>query len=143
MSGISEHKKKIREHLDELQDAINIGIEKRPSTIGFHTVACAMEFLELYLHLAQLISSGKMIKHSWFQRPKEGQKIIPLIERKLPVNFLGKENVYELLYILEDNRDTLIYGKSSKAQIELVVKTFMKLKSLMEKKIEEAGEGLE
>jgi len=143
MPGIAEHKKKIKEHEEELQDAINIGIEKRPSTIGFHAVACSLALLELYLHIKSLISTGKMLKHNWFRRPKEGQKSLPLVERKLPVNFPDKEKIYEMLFTLEDNRDALVYGKASKIQIELVINTFMRLKSLMEKKLEEEGETLE
>ena len=51
MTSIEEHKKKIKEHLDEIDDAINEGIEKKPITIGFHCSACSIQFLELYLHI--------------------------------------------------------------------------------------------
>src|SRR3989344_3858375 len=107
MGAISEHKRRIKEHMEELQEAVNIGIEQRPATIGFHASACAMEMLETYLHLANLISTGKKVNHVWFKRPAEGQKIEPLIERKLPVSFPEKENVYALIYAIEDSRDDL------------------------------------
>ncbi len=143
MGSLAEHKRRIKEHMDELQDAVNIGIEKRPITIGFHTSACAAELLEMYLHIANLISSGKLINHSWFKRPKEGQKIEPLIERKLPVNFVRKESIYDLIYSIEENRDNLIYGKCTKAQIEATYSIFQKLKDILQKMIEERGEKIE
>lgn len=143
MGSLAEHKRRIKEHMDELQDAVNIGIEKRPITIGFHTSACAAELLEMYLHIANLISSGKLINHSWFKRPKEGQKIEPLIERKLPVNFVRKESVYDLIYSIEENRDNLIYGKCTKVQIEATYSIFQKLKDILQKMIEERGEKIE
>ena len=92
MSSIPDHKKRIKEHLDGIQEAVNIGIDKRPVTIGFHTSACVMEMLEMYLHLANLISTGKKVNHLWFRRPQERQKIEPLIDRKLPVSFPDKIN---------------------------------------------------
>ena len=140
MSSITDHKKHIREHLDEIQEAINTGRDERPITIGFHTIICATEMLEMYLHLRELISIGKKINHSWFKRPIEGQKIEPLIERKLPVSFPGKEDVYELIYKLEERRNVLIYGKAKKGDLETVLVSFQKLKSIMEEKIKEMGE---
>ena len=56
MTSIEEHKKKIKEHLEEIEDAINSGIEKKPVTIGFHCSACSMQFLEIYLHKIDKIS---------------------------------------------------------------------------------------
>lgn len=121
MSSIAEHKKRIQEHLEELQDAVNIGLEKRPVTVGLHASACALEMLEMYLHLAGLISTGKKVSHMWFKRPQEGQKIEPLIERKLLVSFPDKEKAYALIYDIEDSRDNLVYSKPRKGEAELVL----------------------
>jgi hypothetical protein len=82
MTSIDEHKKKIQEHLEELEDAIEKGIEKKPVTIGFHTFACSIQYLELYLHLINKIPIGKIIKHDWFKKHQKSQRIEPLIERK-------------------------------------------------------------
>ena len=143
MTSIENHQKKIQEHLEELQDAVRIGIEKRPATIGFHTSACSIDFLEILLHKKQLIDIGKTVKHDWFKRPKEGQKIDPLIERKLPANFPEKEKIYNLIYTLEDHRNVLIYGKPGKHEIELVLSKFQELKEILIKKLEEEGEIIE
>ena len=143
MTSIAIHKKKIMEHMEELQDAINIGIASRPATIGFHTTACAIDMLEVYLHKKELIDIGKNVKHDWFKRPRKEQKIIPLIERKLPVNFDDKERIYELMYTLEENRNILIYGKATTQQIDMVLNIFQKLKTILIDKLEEEGETIE
>lgn len=142
MSSIPEHKKRINEHLEEINDAIDYGLEKRPITIGFHSSACAIEFLEWYLHKKNLISSGKTLKHNWFERPKPEQKILPLIERKLPVHFPKKEEVYDLMYNIESLRDNLIYGKSTKEQVGFILTNFQKLKEIMLKELKELGDDL-
>ncbi|MFH0949525.1 MAG: hypothetical protein V1802_03485 [Candidatus Aenigmatarchaeota archaeon] len=143
MSSVADHKKRIKEHLEEMQEAVNIGIESRPVTVGFHTSACAMEMLEMYFHMANLISTGKKVNHIWFKRPQERQKIEPMVERKLPVSFPDKEKVYGLVYVIEDSRDNLIYGKPKKSEIESVFMSFQKLKTIIEKKISEKGESFE
>ena len=130
MTSIEEHKKKISEHLEEIDDAIKQGIEKKPVTIGFHCSACPLQFLELYLHTLNKIPIGKIIKHDWFKRPKIDQKIEPLIERKLPIIFPRKEEIYNLIYTIEEERNTLMYGKPTKAQIEKVLAEFKKLKEI-------------
>ncbi|MBI2583926.1 MAG: hypothetical protein HYW25_04630 [Candidatus Aenigmarchaeota archaeon] len=143
MSSIADHKRRIKEHLEELQDALNVGLEKRPASVGFHASACACEILEMYMHLANLISTGKKVNHIWFKRPKEEQKIEPLIERKMPVSFPGKEDVYELIYTIEDHRDNLIYGKPAKGEVEIVFRAFQRLKAILESKIAERGDSIE
>lgn len=143
MTSINEHKRKISEHLKEISDAIDEGIENKPITIGFHTSACAVEILELYLHKLNLISSGKTIKHNWFEKPKQEQKISPFIERKLSVNFPDKEEIYTLIYIIEENRDNLIYGKSTPHQIKVVLENFLLLKQKLKTKLQELGEEIE
>ncbi len=140
MSSVTDHKSHIKEHLEVLQDAINVGIANRKATIGLHASACASELLEMYLHLAGLISSGKQVEHEWFKRPQKDQKIEPWIERKLPVNFPDKEKIYEFIYAIEENRNTLVYGKGTESQAKLVLDNFNSLKETLKNKIEERGE---
>ncbi len=143
MASQKIHLEKIKEHLQELQDAKAIGIESRPATIGFHTSACAIDLLELYLHKAGTLELGGHIKHEWFKRPATGQKILPLVERKLSIDFEHKEEILELLYVLEDKRNKLIYGNSSKQELELVLRTFDEYKLLLKKLLQEKGETIE
>jgi len=132
MTSIEEHKKKVREHLELIENAIDKGIEDKPITIGFHTSACALQYLEIYLHVINKIPIGKIIKHDWFKKPQTSQKIEPLIERKLPVVFPRKEKIYSLIYDLEEERNILVYGKASEKQIKNVINLFLKLKEIFE-----------
>ena len=130
MTTIDEHIKKIREHLDEIDDAIKEGIEKKPITIGFHCSACSLQFLELYLHTINKLSLGKIIKHDWFKEPKLDQKKEPLVERRLKIDFPKKQEIYNLIYSLENERNTLMYGKSTEEQVKKVLDNFNKIKEI-------------
>ncbi|MBS3134940.1 hypothetical protein J4406_01025 [Candidatus Woesearchaeota archaeon] len=130
MTSIKEHKKKIVEHLEEIEDAINNDIEKKPITIGFHCSACSIQLLEVYLHKINKISIGKVIKHDWFKKPKLEQKKNPLIERKLSIKFPKKEEIYKLIYEIEEDRNSLMYGAPKKEKIKKVLKNFQELKEI-------------
>ena len=129
--------------MEEIEDAINEGIEKKPITIGFHCSACSVQLLELFLHLENKISVGHVIKHDWFKRPKIEQKIEPLIERKLPVQFEKKKEIYSLIYEIEENRENLVYGKTDSGKIKLVLDSFNRLKEMLLPKIKEKGVEIE
>jgi len=139
MTLIEEHIKKIKEHLEEIEDAIDQGIENKPITIGFHCSVCSIELLELYLHSINKISIGHMIKHDWFKRPRIEQKKEALIERKLKIDFKRKKEIYELIYSMEEHRNNLLYGKSNKKLIESVLNSFLKLKKMMFELLTEEG----
>lgn len=143
MTAQSIHKERIQEHLEVLREAIAIGLEHRPATIGFHTSACAIDFLELYLHKTDQIPIGKQIKHDWFKRPKPGQKITPLAVRQLPISFPQKNEIFELLYSLEETRTRLIYGKTSSSEAKHAYETFEKMKKIVLSLLADAGEHLE
>ncbi|MBU2576710.1 MAG: hypothetical protein KKF50_03230 [Nanoarchaeota archaeon] len=132
MTSIEEHKKKIKEHLEEIDDAIEEGIEKKPITIGFHCSACVLQFLELYLQVTDKIPIGKIIKHDWFKKPHLDQKKEPLIERKLSVVFPKKDEIYSLIYDLEGERNSLVYGKPIEKQIKNVLDNFLKIKEIFQ-----------
>lgn len=139
MTSIEEHKKKIKEHLEEIDDAIERGIEKKPVSIGFHCSACSLQLLELYLHTANKISIGKVIKHDWFKRPKPEQKQEPLIERKLTIEFPRQNEIYNLIYDIEDERNILMYGKPKEEQIKKILDLFLKLKEIFFGLLENEG----
>ena len=140
MTSVEEHKKKIKEHLDEIEDAINQGAENKPITIGFHCSACALQLLELYLHVANKIPIGKVLKHDWFKRSQEGQKKELLVDRKLPVQFDKKDEIYDLIYTLEEERTSLVYGKPVKDQVKKVVDIFNKLKEILKGLLKNDGQ---
>lgn len=143
MTSDEEHLRKIKEHLEEIDDAIDVGIEKRPITIGFHCSSCAVEMLELYLHKINKISAGKIVKHDWFKKPQEGQKVEPLAERMLGVDFPGRAEILSLMYKIEGKRDKLIYGKSSVADVASVAENFTELKRILSEKLKKEGVEIE
>ena len=131
MGSIANHQERLREHEEGLARAIAVGAEQHPVTIGFHTSAGACELLELTLHKKGILQIGKVLKHEWFKRPKIGQKILPLAERMIGLDFPEKKNAYELLYQIEEHRNNLIYGKSTLAEIDAVINAFRKLQELL------------
>lgn len=143
MAAQQIHKARIQEHLQVIKDAIAVGIESRPATIGFHSSACAIDIVELYLHKTGKIPVGMQVKHDWFKRPLPGQKIMPLAERHLKADFPQKKNIVELLYTLEEKRKKLIYGHSTIAEIKQTQESFEKLKQILIPLLQEVGESLE
>ncbi|MBI2140636.1 hypothetical protein HYU14_06960 [Candidatus Woesearchaeota archaeon] len=140
MTSIAVHKQHCQEHFAEIEDALALGMEKRPSTLGLHISACSISILELYLHALGKISIGAQLKHEWFKRPKPGQKILPLAERKIGMAFPQKEEIFSLMCAIEEERNTLIYGNPSREKISQVVSSFQKLKKLIEDELQKHGE---
>lgn len=143
MTSLQLHKEQIKEHIQEINDAIAIGLERRPATLGLHTSACAISLLEAYLHALGKISIGAMIKHEWFKPPKVGQKIAPLAERKIGTEFPHKDDIFSLMYAIEENRNKLIYGKPTKTAIDAVLTSFQKLHKIIKEELEKLGEEIE
>lgn len=143
MTSIESHRRKIREHLNEIKDAIDEGIENKPITLGFHCSSCAVEMLELFLHLENKIPFGKVIKHNWFKKPKAEQKKGALADRKVGANFPDKDEIYSLMYEVEALRDNLVYGTPDSHKIEQILIPFLKLKKILQEKIKERGLDLE
>ncbi|MDI6738468.1 MAG: hypothetical protein QME12_08235 [Nanoarchaeota archaeon] len=143
MTSKEIHKEHIREHMQEIEDAIAIGIERRPATIGLHVSACSIELLELYLHTMGKITAGSMIKHEWFKAPKPGQKIEPLADRKLRVFFPAKDEILDLMYSIEDERNKTIYGKPSNVSVGALLAAFQKLHKIIKERLHEWGEEIE
>jgi len=139
MGSIENHQKRIKEHLTELNDAVDAGIENKPVTVGLHCSACSIELLELYLHSLHKIPLGKVVKHNWFKRPHSQQKIEPLAERKLGVDFPEKEKIYNLIYSIEDLRENLVYGTPGLSQIKKVYNAFLILKAELSAKLRKEG----
>lgn len=143
MASIQLHKEQIKEHIQEINDAIAIGLEKRPATLGLHTSACAISLVETYLHALGKISVGGMIKHEWFKPPKLGQKIAPLAERKIAADFPHKDEIFSLMYTLEEHRNKLIYGKPTNVAVNAVLTSFQKLHQVIKDELKKLGEEIE
>lgn len=143
MAAKEVHKSHINEHLQELQDAIALGKDKRPATIALHVSACSIDLLELYLHCLGKVPLTIMIKHQWFKAPKEGQKIAPLAERKLEVDFPHKQELLSAMYVIEELRNKLIYGKPTTTAVETILNAFNKIHTVTKTELETMGETIE
>jgi len=143
MVSVQIHKEQIKEHTQVIEEAIAVGIENRSTTIGLHASACSISLLELYLHVLGKISTGTMIKHEWFKPPRPEQKIAPIAERRLGVDFPNKDEILSLMYLIEDQRNKLIYGKPVKSATESVLTSFQKLHQIIKEKLKELGEEIE
>jgi len=140
MASIEVHKEHIEEHLYAIESAIAVGVEKRPATIGLHVSACSIGLIELYLHVLGKISAGAMIKHEWFKAPHPGQKIAPLAERKISADFPAKEEILKWMYVIEEQRNKLVYGKPSASAVEETLNAFKKLHTLIQEQLHQRGE---
>ena len=129
--------------MQEISDAIAIGLEKRPVTIALHTSACSISLLEAYLHKLGKISIGAVIKHEWFKAPKPDQKLAPLAERKIEADFPFKNELFSLMYLIEEHRNKLIYRKPTNSAIKEVFTSFQKLHTIIKEKLKELGEEIE
>lgn len=119
--NVEDHRKAVKESLDVLKEAIQVGIEQRQRTIGFHASAAAVDMLELFLHQQNAINPGKVIKHDFFGSAKKAQ-------RMLPEEFDDKPRIMPLLVQLESKQNQLCYGKQKpKDQIESYLSLFTEI----------------
>src|SRR3989344_987473 len=118
-----EHYKAIKESLEVIKESVQIGLEQRQRTIGFHCSAAAVDMLELFLHKQNSINPGKIVKHDFFSSEKKAH-------RMLPEQFTDKEMIISILVRLEAKRNQLCYGKIKlMAEIEDYLAIFHKVRS--------------
>jgi hypothetical protein len=119
--NIESHKKAIKESLEEIRESVQVGLEKRQRTIGFHCSAVVADILELYLHAQNLIEPGTIIKHDFFSSMR-------VANERIKVDFPNKDKIFSLVNKLETKRNLLCYGKSrSKDEIEKYIDIFNKI----------------
>ena len=127
---IEEHEKAYREHLKNIERAIEEGIEENQRNIAFNISQGSVELFSIYLHKLNLLQgSGDQFDHRIFKSKK-------LILKKIPSDFPEKKKVLELMKLIEDERIALCYGnRKPKERIESVINYFNKLRELINKNI--------
>ncbi len=121
-----DHKISIQESLDVLKESIQLGLEPRQRTIGFHCSAAAADLLELYLHQINAIDPGKTLKHDFFSSERKALE-------KIHEDFPEKVRIIKLMVGLESLRNQLCYGKRQpKEKIEQYVTLFNSILALFE-----------
>ncbi|MEK6920759.1 MAG: hypothetical protein AABX82_02660 [Nanoarchaeota archaeon] len=123
------HLRNIKESVEVLEDCIEKGLLERQRTIGFTTSAAAVDLLEMLLHKKNLLDQGTILKHQWFRSKNK-------LEEKLPFDFPEKKEFLALIFILEEKRNVLCYGKPQKIEVlKDVIETF----NTLNQKCKEAG----
>lgn len=118
------HIRNIKESIEELEEAVHKGVEKRQRTIGFHCSAAAVDLLELYLHKKGLVPIAHILKHDWFASPNK-------LNEKLPFDFEKKLEIFELVVGIEKRRNVLCYGtQQPESSIEQTLLKFNALRTL-------------
>ncbi len=107
---IEVHIRNVKESIEEIENAVKIGIKERQRTIGFHTSAAAADIFEMILHKENLIDPGVIIKHEWFASKNK-------IKEKLNFEFKGEEEILGLIANIEKERNKLCYGKPQPEEI--------------------------
>jgi len=127
---IEEHERAYKEHLKNIERAIEEGIEENQRNIAFNISQGSVELFSIYLHKLNLLQgSGDQFDHRIFKSKK-------LILKKIPSDFPEKKKVLELMKLIEDERIALCYGnRKPKERIESVINYFNKLRELINKNI--------
>ena len=121
---IEHHLENLKESVEEIENAVKVGLIKKQRTLGFHTSSAAIDILEIILHKYNLIDPGFIIKHEWLNSKRK-------IEEKLPFEFPGKKEILKHIVKIESARSKLCYGKRQKEKdLEEIAEEFSQLKDL-------------
>lgn len=119
---VESHLENLKESLAVIEESIIRGLVERQRTLGFHISAASIDLLEILLHKHDLIDPGFIIKHEWFKSKNT-------IKEKFPFDFSKKQEILDLIYKIEEKRNTLCYGKPQKIEtIQEVLENFNNLK---------------
>jgi hypothetical protein len=127
-----EHEKALEEHINNLNKAIEEGIEENQRNIGYNVSQGSVELFAAYMHFLRLVEgSGDQWDHRTFKNKKK-------TEQKIPHQFLDREKILKLMEAIESERNIICYGKRKpKARIEKMIKSFQELKRLINKNLRE------
>ncbi len=134
---IEEHDKAYKEHIDNINRAIEEGIEKNQRNIGYNVSQGSLELFAIYLHKLRLIQgSGDQFDHRVFKSKN-------LLAKKVPSDFPYRNEILELMKLIEEERNALCYGaRKLKTRIEKVIMSFNELRKIVNENLNELN-GLE
>jgi len=132
MTTIEEHKNIINEFEEDIKEKIKAKLLlRRQKIIGFATSEGSTNYLALFLHIKNLISSGFNVNHTWFASEKKAH-------RKFPFDFPKKKEIFNLLVKQENLRQKLCYGKNKDFNlVKEAVKNFFEIKNIFENELGE------
>lgn len=121
---IANHKIRLQESLESIEESVTRDAVKRQRTLGFHLSAGAVDFLNIFLHQAGLTTSSSDINHRWLRSNAK-------IQEKLMFDFPHKTRILELLMAIEELRDPLCYGvPRSDSDVQTMIRYFRELQEL-------------
>ena len=131
MTTIEEHKKIVKEFLDDINEKIKADLlVERQKIIGFAASEASVNLLAVFLHKKNLIEPGLNINHRHFSSLK-------MAENVFNIDFPSKNKIINLLVNQESYRNKLCYGKEKEAYVvNSAVKNLFELKNLIESEME-------
>ncbi len=127
---IEQHEEAFKEHLKNINKAIDESLIENQRNIGFNVSQGSVELFALFLHKLHLIEgSGDQFDHRIFKNND-------LINRKLPINFPSKNKILILMRDIELERIALCYGSRKPInRIEKALNNFQKLRKIINKEL--------
>jgi hypothetical protein len=134
MVSDSEHRKIIKEFLDDIRDKMRSGLlVERQKILAFAASEAACHMISLLLHKKGLISPGFNVNHRFLSSEKSARE-------KFGFDFPEKERLIPLLVNQEKHRNILCYGRTKdKKVVEEAISNLFRIKEIIEK---ETGERL-
>ena len=127
MTTVEEHKKIIKEFLDDINEKIKAELlVERQKIVGFAASEASVNLFAVLLHKNNLVESSFNVNHRYFASKK-------IAERRFNFDFANKDKIFNLLVNQEDYRNRLCYGKEKKADIvNSAITNLFELKKLVE-----------
>lgn len=127
---IEQHEEAFKEHLKNINKAIDESLIENQRNIGFNVSQGSVELFALFLHKLHLIEgSGDQFDHRIFKNKD-------LINRKLPINFPSKNKILIIMKDIELERIALCYGsRKPVSRIEKTLNNFQKLRKIINKEL--------
>lgn len=130
---LEQHKEAFREHLNNINRAIDENIEENQRNLGFNISQGSVELFSIFLHKLNFIeSSGDQIDHRIFKNKK-------LIDKKIPLDFPSKKKILNLMRAIEEERTALCYGsRKPVTRIKKAILNFNQLRKIINNEIKNA-----
>src|SRR3989344_2033241 len=125
MTTIDEHKKIVREFLEDINEKIKAGLlTERQKIIGFSASEAATNLFALLLHSKNLVEPSFSINHRFFSSEK-------IAEERFDFDIPLKEEIIKLLVQQENYRNKLCYGREKSGEIvNSAIKNLFELKRI-------------
>lgn len=131
MTTIEEHKKTVKEFLDDINEKIKANLlVERQKLIGFSASEAAANLFALFLHLKRFVEPSYSLNHRFFASKK-------IAEKTFNFDFVNKEKLIELLVKQEEFRNKLCYGRDKSSEVvHSAIKNLFEIKKIVDIELE-------